>query len=395
MENIYFDNAATTKVDDQVLQIMLQYLSENYGNPSSVHSLGQDATQAVDHSREVISNHLGCAPAEVIFTSCATESNNLAIWGVLNSLIGREGNFHFITTSIEHPSVMEIYKRIEKLGHEVTFLTVDDNGIINLEELKQAIKKNTVMVSVMFVNNEVGSIEPVSEVGEIVAIEKSNRESNDLPIYFHTDAVQAMNYLPVKVEEIKCDFLSFSGHKIHAPKGIGVLYIRKGVKIEKLTYGGNQEYGIRPGTLNVPSIVAIGEAIEILSKDQSKHFKNISKLRNLLIGELTKISEVKVNGQSDHQSPHVLNISFLKAEGESILMMLDMEGISVSTGSACSSGALEASPILRAMGVPVEWTHGSIRISLSRYSTQEECKKLISSITAIVDKLRKMAPEIK
>lgn len=394
MARIYLDNAATTAVDEKVLQAMLPYFSYEFGNTSSIHSFGQTATQAVDEAREKIARYLNCLPAEIIFTSGATESNNLAVWGMVKKLPVTE-KYHFITSKIEHPSILETFKKLQKLGHEVTFLNVNEIGLIDLKQLQQEIKDKTVLVSIMTVNNEVGVIQPVEQIGKIVEQSREKRGENSLPLYFHTDAVQAINYLDMDVQKIKCDFLSFSGHKIYAPKGIGVLFVRQGVKIESLLYGGHHEYGLRAGTLNTPSIVGLGKAMEMAVDERTKVSQKIKKLRGAIIDGLNEIADIRINSSDLHGVPGILNVSFLKAEGESILMMLDMDGIAISTGSACSSGALEPSHVLTAMGVPVEWTHGSVRISLSKNNTQTEVNTFLISLKKIVERLRQMAPEIK
>ncbi|OGF31590.1 hypothetical protein A2533_00075 [Candidatus Falkowbacteria bacterium RIFOXYD2_FULL_35_9] len=396
MPRIYFDNAATTKVDSRVVDAMLPFFSDEYGNPSSIHSFGQETSTAIESAREKISGFLGANdPQEIVFTSCATESNNLAIWGIFNKFKIKKKKLHFITSKIEHPSVLQVFKKIEKLGHEVSFIEVDHDGIIKLEQLRKEIKANTVLVSIMSANNEVGSIQPVEEIGEIIAKEKIKRQNKELPIFFHTDAVQALNYLEINVAKIKCDLLSFSGHKIYAPMGIGVLFIRKGVSLEPLMQGGSHEFNLRPGTSNVPGIVGLGKAIEILDSEKEKTISKVKKIKEKIIHELKDVKDIRFNGNPDKQLPNLLNISFYGAEGESILMMLDMEGIAISTGSACSSGALEPSYVLTAMGIPVEWTHGSIRVSLGRFNSEQEVSTFVTSLKQIVEKLRQMAPALK
>ncbi len=391
---IYLDHAATTPVDERVLDAMKPYFIQEFGNASSIHSFGQEAQSAVDHARTTIANYLHTDSKEIIFTSGATESSNLAILGLFTKW-KNEKKLHFITSKIEHPSVLEVLKKIKDWGHEVSLIEVDQNGIVNLKKLKEAIKANTVLVSIMYANNEVGAIQPIAEIGKIVSKEKNNRKNSKLPIYFHVDAVQAVNYLDMDVPALGCDLLSISGHKIYAPKGIGALYVKKGVNLAPLVYGGHHEYNLRPGTLNVPGIVGLARAIELVKLEKDKNIKLVKKLKEKFIKEMETVKDVRFNGKSELQLPHIINLSFKKAEGESILMMLDLEGIAISTGSACSSGALEPSHVLTAMGVPVEWTHGSVRISLGKHNTESEIKIVAKALKAIVERLRKMAPDIK
>jgi cysteine desulfurase len=391
---VYFDNAATTAVDKRVLDAMLPYFTERFGNTSSIHSFGQDAQQAVDEARLMIANHLQADSREVIFTSGATESNNIAIWGVFNKY-AKDKTLHFITSKIEHPSVLEVFKKIKKLGHDVTFLDVNEIGNISIEQLKQAVTDHTVLISVMYANNEVGAVQPVAEIGKLVKQVRAQRSKESLPLFFHTDAVQAMNYLEVNVEEIGCDFLTFSGHKIYAPKGVGVLYVRRGVNVDSLVNGGHHEYNLRPGTLNTPAIVGLGKAVELIKAEKEDNLSKVKSLKEKLFAGLREIPDARFNGLSETQLPNLLHVSLLKAEGESILMMLDIEGIAVSTGSACSSGALEPSHVLTAIGVPVEWTHGSVRISLGKNNTEEEVVEFLRVFKPIVERLRQMAPDIK
>lgn len=393
MKEIYYDNSATTKMDPRVLETMLPYFKDNYGNASSIHSQGQVALSAVDEAREIIADYLNCEPQEIIFTAGATESNNLAIQGVINHWTKQTNRVHIITTKIEHPSVLEVFKELAKHPSvEVSYVNVDEFGVVNLEELKSLIKENTLLVSVMYVNNEVGSIQPIEEIKEIIQKQRDNRAAKGLPLYFHVDAVQAFNYLNCDVEELGVDFLSFSGHKIHGPKGIGCLFIRKGMKLVPLMFGGHHEYGLRPGTLNVASIVGLGKAVELVSEEQEKNIQKIKKIRAKILKELEKFEDVRFNCGSDKQLSNIINVSFKKAEGESILMMLDMEGIAISTGSACSSGSLEPSHVLIAMGVKPEWAHGSVRISLSKDNTEVEVPVFIKVLQATIKRLREMAP---
>lgn len=388
---VYFDNSATTKIDPKVREAMTLYLDEEYGNASSIHSFGQEASKAVEASREKLADFFSVDTDEIFFTSGATESNNLAIWGTLNKWAKKNKKYHFITSKIEHPAILEVYKKIEKMGHEVTYLDVDKNGVVKIKSLVNKIKEKTLLVSVMYVNNEVGSIQPVGQIGEIIKKAKQKRQDK-LPLYFQVDAVQAINYLDCDVQKLKCDFLSLSGHKIHGPKGIGALFIKRGVQIDPLMQGGHQEKDIRPGTYNVPGIVGLGQAIESIKLEQEKNTSKIKKLKEKILKGLEAIEDIRINSDSKVQSAHIINVSFNNAEGESILMMLDMNGIAVSTGSACSSGNLAPSHVLTAMKVPVEWIHGSIRISLSKFNNEQEVNYFLQSLKTVVAKLRQMSP---
>jgi cysteine desulfurase len=393
MKEIYYDNSATTKIDPRVLEVMLPFLKENYGNANSMHSQGQVALSAVDEARESISDYLNCEPQEVVFTAGATESNNLAIHGTVDYYTKQTNRVHIITTKIEHPSVLEVFKELAKSPSvEVSYIGVDDFGVVNLEELKSLLKSNTILVSTMYVNNEVGSIQPILAIKEIIKKEKENRAGKGLPLYFHVDAVQAFNYLNCDVEELGVDFLSFSGHKIHGPKGVGGLFIRKGMKLIPRMFGGHHEYNLRPGTLNVAGIVGLGKAVELVAEEQERNIQKIKKIRARLLKELEKFQDIRFNCGGEKQLPNIINVSFKKAEGESILMMLDMEGIAISTGSACSSGSLEPSHVLTAMGVKPEWAHGSMRISLSRDNSEVDVPVFIKVLQATIKRLREMAP---
>ncbi|NQT49093.1 cysteine desulfurase [Candidatus Kuenenbacteria bacterium] len=388
MQNIYYDNSATTKVDPKVLKAMLPYLENEFGNSGSVHSFGQRALAAVDEARDKVANFFGSEAQEIIFTSGATESNNLAIRGVVDNAIKGGQKVHIITSKIEHPAVLEVFKYLEKNNLvETDYVEVDENGVIKLDQLEKKIKENTVLVSIMYANNEVGSVQPIESVKKILKQVQNDRGEKGLPLYFHVDAVQAVNHLDCNVDMLGADLLSLSGHKIYGPKGIGALYVRKGVKLAPIVFGGHQEYNIRTGTLNVPGIVGLGVAIELVAKE-----KGPSKLKEKLVAELKNISDIKFNGDLENQLPNIINISFLNAEGESILMMLDMEGIAISTGSACSSGSLEPSHVLTAMGIKPQWSHGCIRISLGRFNSEAEVEPFITALKTTIEKLRKMAP---
>jgi cysteine desulfurase len=393
MQRIYFDNAATTKVDPKVLDAMLPFLTEEYGNASSIHSFGQEAQKAISAGRDIIAEYLGCQSHEIFFTGGATESNNLAIWGVFNKFVKKNKKYHFITSKIEHPSVLEVFKKIEQLGHEVSYLDVDKYGVVKIKDLPKLIKEKTLLISVMYVNNEVGAIQPIEEIGQIVRRQNEKQREDKLPLYFHVDAVQALNYLECDVRVLNCDLMSMSGHKIYGPKGVGALYVKKGVALEPLVYGGHQEHGVRSGTYNTPGIVGMCKAMEILAGEREKNFNKVKKMKEKILKELADIPEVRLNGHVDKQSPNIINVSFNNVEGESLLMLLDLEGVAVSTGSACSSGSLEPSYILTAMKVPVEWTHGSLRISLGKFNNEQEVNYFLKALKVVIAKLRSMAPD--
>ena len=408
MKNIYLDHSATTQTDKKVFDSMKPYFCDKFGNASSIHNFGQDAMFGVDKSREEVAHFLNCDPDEIIFTSGATESNNLTILGVVNALL-KQGikNPHVITSSIEHPAILAPCKQLEERGFEVTYLPVKSNGVIDINEFKKAVKENTVLVSIMHANNEIGSIQPIRDVGK--TIKKINdKKLNDWKklgpkirgekpgsIYFHTDATQAVNFLNCDVKWNYVDMLSLSGHKIYGPKGVGVLYVKSGVPIKPLQLGGHQENGLRSGTYNVPGIVGLGKAIEILSKNLVKNNDKISKLRDSLVKGVEKsIPDVVLNTDRQVAVPSHANFSFLGVEGESILISLDLEGIAVSTGSACASGKLNPSHVLLAIGVKQEVSHSSIRFSLGKNTKDAEIKKLLKILPPIIKRLRKMSPEI-
>ncbi len=382
MNNIYFDNAATTKLDEDVFEAMLPYLKENYGNASSIYKLGRESKKAIEDSREKIANVLNCDPDEIYFTAGGSESDNTAIKGIAHSYKNK-GN-HIITSKIEHPAVLETCQKLEKEGFEISYISVDENGIINLEELKQAIKPTTILITIMFANNEIGTIQPIEEIGKIA------KEKN---IYFHTDAVQAIGSIKIDVQKLNIDSLSLSGHKLYAPKGIGALYVKKEVKFEKFIDGGHQEKNKRAGTENIAGIVGIGKAIEIAYNNLDEHNKKIKELRDYYIEQVKeKIPYIKINGDIEKRLPGNSNISFRFIEGEGLLLNLDLKGICASSGSACTSGSLDPSHVLLAIGLPHEIAHGSLRISIGKYNTREEIDYLVESLVEIVNRLRDMSP---
>ncbi len=405
MVRIYLDHSATTPLDPEVVKKIHPYMTEIFGNASSLHSFGQEAIKGVDWAREQLANLFGCKFKEVIFTSGATESNNLVLRGLVMAFKKEKPDLkpHIITSKIEHPAILEVCQELVKEDlAEATYVNVDSKGIVKVEEIKEAIRDNTILVSIMYVNNEIGTIQPLRKIGEL--IEKLNlkrstkaegRSTNDLynKIYFHTDAVQAVNYCPMKADYLKADLITISGHKIYGPKGIGALYIKEGTPIKSITFGGHQEYNIRPGTYNVAGIVGLGAAVELVNKGQTEINDKIGKLRDKLISGLEKkIPDILINGDMEKRVPSNANISFTGAEGESMLLMLDMEGIAVSTGSACASGSLEPSHVLRAMGIPAEKCHASLRFTLGKYTIAKEIDKVIEILPPIVKRLREMSP---
>jgi len=407
MKRIYLDHSATTPMDKKVIEAMKPYFSEKFGNPSSIHSFGQVAIAGVDKARVQVANFLNCNPEEIIFTSGATESDNLAIKGLARALKQKNRKkIHVITSFIEHDAILEPCKELEQQGIEVTYLPVKKNGVVDIEKFKQAIKVNTRLVSVMYVNSEVGSIQPIREIGKVIKkinekklrewkkMRIKNRGPKPEPIYFHTDATQAVNFLNCDTKYLHVDLLSLSGHKIYGPKGVGALFIKSGVPIKPLQLGGHHENNLRSGTLNVPGIVGLGTVIQLIAKKQAKNNKKISELRSMLVdGIMKNIPKVILNTDRENATPAHANFSFLGVEGESILITLDLAGIAVSTGSACASESLQASHVLLAMSIPEEVAHNSIRFSLGKNNTEAEIKKVIKILPPIIEKLRKMSPE--
>ncbi|MFH1233467.1 MAG: cysteine desulfurase family protein [Patescibacteria group bacterium] len=410
MKKIYFDHSATTPVDKAVFKAMLPYFGDKFGNPSSTHNFGQEAMAGVDVAREKVAKFLNCSTSEIIFTSGATEADNLAIFGLIKALKRKSVNnkFHIITSSIEHPAVLEPFKILQEQGIEVTFLPVKPNGVIDVEKFKQAIKNNTVFVSIMYANSEVGSVQSIREVGKLIQkinktrlkkwqeAEAKIRGDKPLIIYFHTDATQAANFLNCDVQYLHVDLLSFSGHKIYGPKGVGALFVKAGTPIDAIQLGGHHENNKRSGTLNVLGIVGLGEAVQLLDKKTvEKNNKKIAKLRRLLIKGIKKnIPYAILNTDLNQSAPSHAHFSFLGAEGEAILISLDLAGIAVSTGSACASKSLQTSATLLAMGINEETAHNSIRFTLGKNNTITEIKKVITILPAIIERLRQMAPDI-
>ena len=379
---IYVDNAATTKVADEVLGEMMPYYSENYGNPSSIYTLGKEAKQGLDLARERVANVLGAKSNEIIFTGSGTEANNMALKGA--AFAHKKKGTHIITSKIEHPAILETCKYLETQGFEVTYINVDEMGIINLDELKSSIKDDTILISIMFANNEIGTIQPIKEIGSYAKEKK---------IVFHTDAVQAVGNIDIDVDDLNIDLLSLSAHKFHGPKGVGVLYARTGIKLEKFIHGGHQESDKRAGTENVASIVGLGKAIELAYANIDEHNAHLLSLRDYYFEEIQKrIPHVKINGDLVNRLPGNTNISFRFIEGEALLLNLDLKGIYASSGSACTSGSLDPSHVLLAIGLPHEIAHGSLRISFGKENTKEDVDYIIETLIQIVAKLREMSP---
>ena len=377
---IYLDNAATTKTAPEVVDAMLPYFSEYYGNASTIYSLGAESKKAMDHARQTIADSLGAKPEEIYFTAGGSESDNWALKATAEAYASK--GKHIITTKIEHHAILHTCEYLEKRGFEITYLNVDRDGLISLDELKAAIRPDTILISVMFANNEIGTIEPIAEIGEI---------AKEHGVLFHTDAVQAYAQVPIHVDEMHIDMLSASGHKLNGPKGIG--YIRKGVKIRSFVHGGAQERSRRAGTENIPGIVGLGAAVERAMRIMDSKTRKEIELRDYLIGRLeNEIPHCWLNGHRTKRLPNNINFSFLFIEGESMLIMLDMKGICASSGSACTSGSLDPSHVLLAIGLKHEEAHGSLRLTLSEDSTKEEMDIVAEEVKKIVQRLRDMSP---
>ncbi|WP_294168137.1 cysteine desulfurase NifS [uncultured Clostridium sp.] len=382
MKNVYMDYAATTYVKPEVLEEMMPFFTEKYGNPSSFYGISRKTKMAIDKARNRVAKALNCDLNEVYFTGGGSEADNWAIKGIA-SAHRKKGN-HIITTKIEHHAVLHTCEYLEKQGFEVTYLNVDKEGFIDLEELKNAITDKTILVSIMFANNEIGTIQPIKEIGKICRERK---------VFFHTDAVQAVGNIPIDVKEMNIDLLSLAGHKIYGPKGIGALYIRKGVRIDNLIHGGGQERARRAGTENTPSVVGLGKAIELATENLEEHNKKLVVLRDKLIDGLLKVPHTRLNGpRGDKRLPGNVNITFEFIEGESILLSLDFEGVCASSGSACTSGSLDPSHVLLAIGLPHELAHGSLRLTLGDGSTEEDVDYVLDVVPPIIERLRNMSP---
>ena len=382
MKTIYLDNNATTQVDPAVFEAIRPYFTELYGNPSSMHRFGGQVGIRLKEARASVAELLNCSPDEIIFTSCGSESDNTAIRSALEAQPDKR---HIITTAVEHPAVLSFCKFLEKKeGYEVTYLSTDERGRLDLDEYRAAFRPDTALVSIMWANNETGNIHPVEEMARI---------ARDNDAIFHTDAVQAVGKVAIDLENSAVDMLSLSGHKLHAPKGVGALFVRKGLRFRPLLIGGHQERSRRAGTENTTGIIALGKACQLAAENMDTENTDVSRLRDKLeAGLLAAIPDARVNGDPDSRLPNTTNISFGYVEGEAILLMMDQVGIAASSGSACTSGSLEPSHVLKAMGVPFTFAHGSIRFSLSRFNTEEEIDFVIETLPPIIENLRKMSP---
>ena len=379
---VYLDNNATTKVDEEVVKAMIPYFSEYYGNPFSLHLFGNETGLAVTQARQTIADILKAKPNEIIFTASGSEADNLAIRGIAKAYKHR--GKHIITSTIEHPAVKNTFLDLIEDGFEITMVPVDENGVMIMDEFKKALREDTILVSVMHANNEVGSFQPIEEIAKITKERK---------IIFHVDAVQTMGKVEIYPEKMGIDLLSFSGHKFHAPKGIGVLYKRDGVRLARIITGGNQEGKRRPGTSNVPYIVGLAKALQMAVANMKEEWNREETLRDYFEDEVSKrIPEIKINGKGARRLPGTSSITFKYLEGESMLLNLSLKGIAVSSGSACSSDSLQPSHVLLAMGIPAEFAHGTLRFSLSKYTTKEEIDYTIESLVEIIGKLRELSP---
>ena len=379
---VYADNAATTSVSKTALEAMLPYLTENYGNPSSLYSFAQKATEALMEARETVARCINAEAKEIYFTSGGSEADNQAIFSAAR-LGEKKGKKHLISTKFEHHAVLHALNKLEKDGFEVTLLDVHEDGVVRLEDLKAAIREDTCLVTVMFANNEIGTVQPIKEIGALC------REKG---IPFHTDAVQAAGHMPIDVQDMNIDMLSLSGHKFHAPKGVGVLYCKKNQPLFNLIEGGGQERGKRAGTENVASIVAMAAALKESCDNMEKNNAKIIPMRDKLFAELSKIPHSKINGSLEHHVPGTVNMCFEGIEGESLLLWLDAKGICASSGSACTSGSLDPSHVLLSLGLPHEVAHGSLRLSIGEYNTMEEIDHIIATVPQVVEYLRNMSP---
>lgn len=379
---VYADNAATTKMSRTAIEAMMPYLEDIYGNPSSLHSIGQEAAEALSKARETVASCLGCEAREIYFTSGGSEADNQAI---LSAAINgaKKGNKHIISTAFEHHAVLHTLNKLKKQGYEITLLDVHENGIVTADEVKAAIRPDTCLVTVMYANNEIGTLQPIAEIGKVC------REAG---IVFHTDAVQAAGHIHIDVKEQNIDMLSISAHKFHGPKGVGAMYVRKGIIVSNLIEGGAQERGKRGGTENMPAIMAMAAALKESCDNIDVNSSKVCKMRDKLIEELGKIPHSILNGDRDHRLPGTVNMCFEGIEGESLLLLLDMNGVCASSGSACTSGSLDPSHVLLAIGRPHEIAHGSLRLSISEYNTDEEIDHIIQKVPEVVEYLRNMSP---
>ena len=374
----YFDNAATTKIKPEVLKEMMPYLTEEYGNPSSLYSAGRNAKRAIENAREKVANLINCDKNEIYFTSCGSESDNTALKSIANTY--KEKGNHIITTKIEHHAILESCEALEKQGLEVTYLNVDKDGIVNLGELENAITDKTILISIMFANNEIGTIQPIRQIAKI---------AQSKGVIFHTDAVQAVGNIPIDVKEMGIDMLSLSGHKINAPKGIGALYVRKGIEFEKFINGGHQERNKRSGTENLAGIVGLGKACELANRNLNYHLAYLKDLRNYYIKQVSEnIEDIRINGSMEHRLPGNSNISFVGVDSMALLLELDKKGICASSGSACNSGEATPSHVLTAIGLKSELAKSALRVTFSEFNTKQEVDYLVENLKDIVERLR-------
>ena len=382
MNTIYMDNNATTRVDPAVLAEMMPYFSELYGNPSSMHNFGGQVGAKITEARQRVADLLNCEPGEIIFTACGTESDNTAIRSALKAQPSKK---HIITSRVEHPAILSLCKYLEKRdGYDVSYIGVDENGVLDMDELKKAIREDTAIISIMWANNETGNIHPIEKIAAL---------AHDRGVVFHTDAVQAVGKVEINLKKTPIDMLSLSGHKLHAPKGVGALFVRKKLPFRPLLIGGHQEKSRRAGTENTTGIIALGKACDLAREHMQEEVTRVAALRDKLEqGLLKAVPDSKLNGDPAHRLPNTTNISFGFVEGEAILLMMDQLGIAASSGSACTSGSLEPSHVLRAMGVPFTFAHGSIRFSLSRFNTEEEVDFVVETLPKIIETLRRLSP---
>lgn len=381
MRRVYLDHAATTPVRLEVYEAMIPYLTDKFGNPSSIHWFGREIRKDVDDARERVARALNVSAREIFFTSGGTESDNIAIMGSIAAL--KDKGRHIITSAVEHHATLDTCKSLEKQGYKVTVLPVDKYGLVSPEDLRQAITKETILVTIMHANNEVGTIQPIEEIGSIA------REQG---VRFHTDAVQTLGNLPVDPGKFHADLLSISGHKIYGPKGVGILYVRKGTKLANISFGGAQERNLRPGTENVPGIMGLATALELAVAEQPQTHKHLVRLRDKLIDGLTALPDVILNGHRQQRLPGNVNVSILRVEGESLILSLDMAGIAGSSGSACTSGSLDPSHVLMAMGLDHQTAHGSLRLTLGKSTTEDDIDYVLSVVPGVIDRLREMSP---
>jgi len=398
MRRIYLDHAATTAVSAEVLKTMKPYFRKHFGNPSEPHQWGRESKVAIEQAREKAAVFLGAKTSEILFTSGATEAINLAHKGLVEVSYKKDSDKipHIITSSIEHKAVIETCKHLERLKlAKITYLPVDKNGLVKTNDIKKVVKPETLLVSVMYVNNEMGAIQPIKEISKLIKkINLARFNSHLPPIYFHTDATQAIQYLDCRVAELGVDLLSLSGHKFYAPKGVGLLYFKKGISLIRQQDGGEQENHLRAGTENIPYIVGLGKALELITEDRQQTLRKINNLKEKLISGVLKIPEVKLVGGTEKKAPHIVSFLVKGVEGEAMMLLLSEKGIAASSGSACTSGLLEPSHVLLAMGYRPEEAHGSLRFSLGKDNTKEEIDDVIEALPRIIEKLRKMAPKL-